>query len=140
MPKLSSITNSLIRQVSKSSNKAILWSRELGEDIEVINCRTGQTIKGSKSFVCKSEMFNCWLTTYNLLKLYRKDIYDVKFLDNKVLNDHRNLTYNEVKVMAKEYQSVKLKVNYQMKINKKFDLPDFLKLNLFYLDLVVRSF
>ncbi len=110
MPHLSSITNNLIRQVSKSSNKAILWSRELDEEWEVINCRTGQTIKGKKSFVCKFEMFKSWLTTFNLVKLYRKDIFESTFLSSNVLNDHGELTYNEVKIMAREYQSVKFKV------------------------------
>jgi len=55
-------------------------------------------------------MFKSWLTTFNLVKLYRKDIFESTFLSSNVLNDHEELTYNEVKIMAREYQSVKLKV------------------------------
>ena len=48
MPKLSSITNSMTRRVSKSSNKSILWSENLSKQTEIISCKEGKKIEGRK--------------------------------------------------------------------------------------------
>lgn len=110
-PNLSSITNNLIRQVSKSSNKAFIWSNELNNETEIILCKTGQTVQGIKSFVCKSEMFKSWLNTLNLLKKNKKfNEKEFQKVHKNFSNDETNLTYHEVKHMAKDYQQTKIKI------------------------------
>ena len=46
MPHLLSITNSLTRRVSKSSNKSILWSDYLSKQLEILSCKEGKKIEG----------------------------------------------------------------------------------------------
>lgn len=45
-PNLSSITNNLVRKVSKSSNKSLVWSEEFGNSFEVLVGKTGRTMEG----------------------------------------------------------------------------------------------
>lgn len=125
-PCLSSITNNLIRQVSKSSNKAMMWSNKLGKDrCEILSCKTGKTLKGTKSMVCKSEQFRSWLMTFNLLKkMNRQDNHGLEFLNNDIFSDLSDLTYNQVKILAIEYQKTKSKM---YEAFKKSNLGDWIK-------------
>ena len=109
-PLLSSVTNNLIRQVSKSSNKAITWS-QLNDNIEVIVSKTGQTIKGTRSFACKAELFKSWVNTLNNL---RRTFGQSKLeaLIKPGFIKYKEIGYNEVKMEAVEYQTAKLKVSY----------------------------
>ena len=46
-PILSSITNKLSRSLAKSSNKSLLWSVDLKNQYEIINCKDGKKIEGN---------------------------------------------------------------------------------------------
>ena len=56
---MSSITNNLSRNLSKSSNKSLLWSINLKNEYEVICCKQGKKIEGNFShyLVEKNESF-----------------------------------------------------------------------------------
>jgi double stranded RNA-specific editase B len=45
-PVLSSITNNAQRQTSKPSNRSLLWSLELSDEFEIINCSQGKKVDG----------------------------------------------------------------------------------------------
>jgi hypothetical protein len=43
---MSSITNNLSRNLSKASNKSLLWSINLKDEYEIICCNKGKKIAG----------------------------------------------------------------------------------------------
>ena len=130
-PILSSITNNLFRQVSlKSSNKSFIWSDSIRDNIEVISCKVGTKIEGSltkvflkirisflnflekggNSDVSKIELFKDWQKVYELSKKLNSlnEFMNEKF---KIVNDSINeITYNQAKSIANDYQIAKLEV------------------------------
>lgn len=108
-PKLSPITNNLVRKVSKPSNKALVWSNEFDEGFEILVCKTGKTLEGSKSFLCKSKMFEAWENTLNKLKksVLEQTDFELKFLSKEFLNDKSNMNYAIVKSKSSDYQLAK---------------------------------
>ncbi|RNA21987.1 double-stranded RNA-specific editase 1 isoform X4 [Brachionus plicatilis] len=100
-PILSSITNSLQRQTSKPSTKSLIWS-DILKQIEIINCKTGKKNDGSHSEVCQYEIFTMWISLINLVK--------EKKINFKAENQLDQITYNQAKQMALDYQKAKLNV------------------------------
>ncbi len=44
---MSSITNNLSRNLSKASNKSLLWSINLKDEYEIICCKQGKKVEGN---------------------------------------------------------------------------------------------
>ena len=117
-PILSSITNLGSRNVFKSSNKSLLWSPHLKSNVklEIINCKSGINVNGCASSVCKYQIFKEWLATYLLIVELQKshgtfiNISDISSLKTLIELNKNEFSYNDLKLLAEDYQNAKLKV------------------------------
>ena len=103
-PILSSITNTDARQLTKSSNKAYIWSEVLKLKQEIINTKDGRQIDSKlSSNVCKSELFKCWLN------LHKKLIENKKYFKiNDYLSNLKDFNYSTIKQNSVNYQAAKV--------------------------------
>ncbi len=104
-PILSTITNTDARQLSKSSNKAFIWSKVLnGIKQEIINTKDGKLIETKMpSNCCKNELFKLWLNIHKKLVDNKKC-----FKLNENLNDLNDFSYSNIKQKSLNYQAAKL--------------------------------
>lgn len=105
-PILSTIVNTDARQLTKSSNKAYIWSDVLKTKHEIINTKDGKPIDSkTPSNCCKNELFKSWMSIHK--KLIENKSY---FKLNDYLNSLNDFNYSTIKQRSINYQKAKISV------------------------------
>ena len=90
----------------------MIWSPCLNAGSEMLSCREGRKTEGTHSEICKLEQFKEWIQTFRLINQNEKQLFNASthsMIEFPSLNLN-HVSYSDVKLMASEYQSVKLKV------------------------------